>query len=429
MREDLLHYVWQFKKFPLNALLSTQKQPLEVFGVGTPNTLQGPDFFNARIKIDGQLWAGNVELHLKSSDWYAHHHETDSNYQNVILHVVWDHDVEVFGVDGAPLPTLELQRYIPKSLLREYQKLLNNRERKFINCGKQIGKQDALVLQNWLERMYLERLEEKAVEIFALFEASGHDWEKVLFYMLLRNFGLNKNGELFMELGKSLPFTVVRKLRQDPFLLEALLYGSLGLLDANECTDTYYIKLQQEYNYLCHKFGLDPPHLGKPHFYGLRPPNFPTIRLSQLSTLYAKEPHLFDRLVTMEKVEGLYATLQVSASTYWDDHYVFGKVSAKRSKKLPNTFLDLVIINTVVPLQFCYARSLGKPFGEALLQLMSQMEAEENTIVRGFTALGIAADHALRSQGMLQLYKKYCSQNRCLQCAVGHRLLNQIDYI
>ncbi|WP_396590390.1 DUF2851 family protein [Allomuricauda sp. R78024] len=427
MREDLLHFIWKHHKLQRKQLVTSTHLSVKIENSGTLNRFSGPDFFNAVVEIDGQRWAGNIEIHLKSSDWYAHHHETDSNYNNVILHVVWEDDVEIFRKDGSKIPTLELKDYVPLELLNSYQNLFNNPKSSFINCEKDFKTVDDFLLENWLDRLYIERLEQKSSLIFELLKTSKNDWESVLFAMLMKNFGSKVNGAFFLERAKLLNFPIVRKTRNSLNQLESLLFGYFGLLENEDCRDVYYLQLKKEYKYLSKKFELSPA-IGKPEFFGLRPSNFPTVRLSQLANLYGKHENLFAALMEMDKLEDIYAIFETEASSYWDNHFTFGKVSKKSKKKLSNSFIDLLIINTIIPIKFCYAKHLGKDWNEDLISLISQIKKEENSIVTGFKNLGSKAKNALQSQAKIQLYNNYCSKNKCLQCSLGGHLLNRNTY-
>lgn len=423
MKEDLLHFIWKYKKLGSADLFGSKNEPITVVDPGTHNHLAGPDFFNAKVNIDGQLWAGNVEIHLKSSDWYAHHHERDTNYNNVILHVVWDDDGAVFRSDSSEIPTLELRNYIPQDLLDAYQNLFDKNGITFINCEKHIAQVDRFRFDHWLERLYFERLERKSDFVLGLLQKSKNDWEQVLFALLLKNFGLKINGDSFLSLARALHFSTVRKLRSDTLALESVLFGMAHLLDDEEILDDYYLQLKREYAHFKNKFGLKTETVQKPEFFKLRPPNFPTIRLSQLANLYSKRQNLFSAVIHASDLTELYALFDVSASTYWNDHYTFGKTSKKSVKRLTRNFIDLLIINSLLPLKFRYARHLGKEADEEIIPIISQIKKEENSIISNFKKHGISADDAKESQALLQLYNEYCTQNKCLRCTVGSSLL------
>jgi len=424
MREDLLYFIWRHNKLPTKQLYTTSNEGVEVKSAGIRNSSSGPDFFNAKVEINGQLWAGNVEMHVKSSDWYVHHHEKDKNYDNVILHVVWEDDVSVFRKDGSQIPTLELKQYISNGILNKYQELLSGFRTNFINCEKDLKNMDSFLVENWLHRLYIERLEHKSELISELLNQTNNDWEAVLFVLLSKNFGSNVNGQLFVEKAARLDFSIIRKTSHDPFQLESLLFGYFGLLTVEDCTDNHYQQLKKEYGYLAHKFGL-PINSPKPIFYGLRPPNFPTLRISQLSKLYFTEPNLFSKLMELESLEDMYAVFEVRACSYWEDHFTFGKTSRKSTKKLSKKFIDLLVINTIVPLKFCYAKHVGNEWNDGLIDLVSQVGPEENSIVKNFGKIGSKSKNALETQSKLELFHNYCSKNKCLQCAIGAHLLNR----
>ena len=424
MREDLLYFIWKHNKLSSKQLCTGNNQTILVKATGIQNRVSGPDFFNAKVEIDGQLWAGNVEMHLKSSDWYAHHHETDENYDNVILHVVWEDDIAVFRKDGSQIPTLEVKHYVSEELLNRYRDLLENSRPSFINCEKDLKELDPFLVENWLHRLYIERLEHKSELIMDLLETSKNDWEAVLFKLLAKNFGSRVNGPYFLERAKQLDFSIVRKTSNEPLQLEALLFGHFGLLNVSDCTDTYYLQLHKEYTYLTQKFGLTES-LSKPDFFGLRPANFPTIRISQLVSLYLGNQSIFSKLMDLNKLVDIYQVFEVSTGLYWEDHYTFGKTSKRRVKKLSKKFIELIIINTLVPLKFCYAKHIGKDWDEELIELVSQIAGEENSIIKNFKQIGSKTQNALESQAKLELYNNYCSKNKCMQCAIGMQLLNR----
>ncbi|NHF60731.1 DUF2851 family protein [Flavobacteriaceae bacterium TP-CH-4] len=423
MKEDLLHFIWKYKKLQLSNLVTTAGETIFIVDVGTHNHLAGPDFFNSKIEIDGQLWAGNVELHLNSSDWFAHHHERDPNYNNVILHVVWQDDGDVFRSDNTKIPTLQLKDFISSEILQAYQNLFDARHKSFINCEKSVSQIETFLVQNWLDRLFLERLEQKSLLIDQLLKQSKNDWEQVLFILLLKSFGLKINGEAFLELGKTLNFSVVRKLRSNTQTMEAVLLGMSHLLDDPSVFDDYYLQIQKEYRYQKRKFGLDNEAIPKPGFFKLRPPNFPTIRLSQLANVYGSHENLFSKLMNSQDLDTIYTFFDLGASLYWNDHFTFGKSSKKSSKKLSKKFIDLLIINSILPLKFSYSNYKGKNAGDEILRIISNIKEEKNSIISNFGKHGLEIDNAKESQALIQLYNEYCTKNKCLQCAIGASLL------
>lgn len=422
MKEDLLHYIWKHKKYPIARIRTTKGMAISVQSSGIHNHLSGPDFFNAKMFLDEQLWAGNVEVHIKSSDWYAHKHETDPNYDNVVLHVVWEDDVAVFRADGSEIPTLELKNYIDDVVLSNYKKLFQQNPDTFINCGKDITAVSGFSFNNWKERLYYERLERKSKVVFKLLQDSNNDWEKVLFVLLLKNFGSKINGDFFFELGLSIDFSIVRKLQNKPLELEALLFGLSGLLQDDKESNTYKTELRRKFDYLCRKYELDARVFSKPQFFKLRPSNFPTIRLSQFAQLYASEHSLFDKAIKIKETD-FYTMFMVKTSTFWETHYTFDKTSKKGIKTTTKKLIDLLIINTILPLRFCYQRKQGISFEDTFTKPLLDIAPEENSILQKYRTLGIKATNAKDSQALLELYTNYCVKNKCLQCAVGVELL------
>ncbi|WP_296381031.1 DUF2851 family protein [Winogradskyella sp.] len=420
MREDFLHYVWKHKAFNSSNLKTVKDETITIKQLGQHNHNAGPDFFNAQLSISSQLWAGNVEIHTKSSDWYVHNHEIDKAYDNVILHVVWDHDTEIFRKDNSEISTLELKHYVDKDLLNNYEKLMQSKS--WINCESNFHKVDDFLLNNWLERLYIERLECKSEIIQELLKTSNNDWEAVLFKMLLKNFGLKVNGKSFASLANSFDFSILRKLQNDVLDIEALLFGQASLLD-DDVQDVYCSDLKERYQFLKQKFRLNNQGVLPVQFFRLRPPNFPNIRLSQFANLYALEHSLFSRMIDLKTKEDYYKLLKKGATDFWKTHYTFSKTSKKSKKLLTESFIDLLIINTIIPLKFSYSKSQGKSIDDDLFQLIKQLKIEKNSIVSKFQDLKKVENNALNSQALLQLKQQYCDKNKCLQCAVGNSLI------
>lgn len=420
MQEDFLHYVWKHKVFSTTSLKTTRGESISVLKLGEHNHNSGPDFFNTQLSIDGQLWAGNVEIHVKSSDWYVHGHEKDKAYDNVILHVVWEHDTDIFRNDNSVIPTLELKNFVDVHLINNYKELLQSKS--WINCETHYSEVDEFVLNNWLERLYIERLERKSDEILKFLKDSQNDWEAVLFKMLLKNFGLKVNGEAFLSLANSLDYSVVRKLQHNTLDFEALLFGQAGLLedDVQEC---YFLDLKKRYQFLKQKFKLNNQGVLPLQFFRLRPPNFPTIRLSQFVNLYVLEQQLFSKIINVNTVDELYILFGKGVTEFWRTHYTFKTVSKKSKKNISKSFIDLLIINTIIPLKFSYAKVKGENIEEELFDLIKNLKIEKNSIVDKYLQLRTIEKNALSSQALLQLKTFYCDKNNCLQCAIGNSLI------
>lgn len=420
MKEDFLHYLWQYQKFANTNLRTTQGESLQVLYIGQYLQQAGPDFFNAQIVIGNQKWAGNVEIHINSSDWYLHHHERDENYDNVILHVVWQDDTEVFRKDNTVIPVLELQHYVSHELLHQYKNLI--RSKKWINCENEIQSMPQLVVKNWMERLFFDRLERKSKSIQEVLKNNQNDWEATFFTLIAKNFGLNSNGEAFLELAKSIPFSVIRKEAFDVQYLEALFFGQANLLP-KEPQDHYIKELVDLYQYLKIKYQIEEQSSLSVHFFRLRPDNFPTIRLAQLAMLFHKQRNLFSQILQANELEEFYKIFNVSVSEYWLSHYNLEKPSLCKEKPLSKSFIDLLIINTIVPLKFAYYSSLGEETTESYIRLLEKIISEKNAVVDKFKHIGVVAQNAFESQALLQLKNDYCDQNKCLQCAIGVAVL------
>ena len=420
MKEDFLHYVWQYKKFDFSNLTTVAGELLTITSSGNYLQRTGPDFFNAQIVIGKQKWAGNIEIHIKSSDWYLHHHEKDANYDNVILHVVWEHDTPVFRKDNSEIPVLELNKIASKEVLNHYLSLVLPKS--WIYCESQIATIDSFVLDNWMERLFIERLERKYIPIEQLLKETENDWEAVLFCMLAKNFGLNTNGETFFKIAKSIPFSIIRKESSEVENLESLLFGTADLFPM-DVQDNYTKDLKKRFDYISQKHQLKKAIIEPVQFFKHRPDNFPTIRLAQLAMLYHKQQNLFSKVVVSKTVKELYKLFEVTISDYWQTHYQFDKESPKKKKQFSKSFIDLLVINTIVPIQFAYAKSLGKETSESLLDLLREVAAEKNIIIEKFSNFGIKAKNAFETQSLLQLKNEYCNHGKCLQCAVGIQLL------
>ena len=420
MKEDFLHYIWQYKKFDFSNQTTVSGESLTITNCGNYLQLSGPDFFNAQIILGEQKWAGNIEIHIKSSDWYLHHHEKDSNYDNVILHVVWEHDIPVFRKDNSEIPVLEIKKYISKKDLGNYQALASPKS--WIYCESQIATIDSFVLKNWQERLFIERLERKFMPIEQLLKETDNNWEAVLFCMLAKNFGLNTNGETFFKIAKSIPFSIIRKESAEVSNLESLLFGMADLFPV-DIQDNYNKDLKTRFEYISQKHKLEKISIEPVQFFKHRPDNFPTIRLAQLAMLYHKGQNLFSRIIVAKTVTALHQLFEITITDYWQTHYQFDKESPKKKKQFSKSFIDLLVINTIVPIQFAYAKSQGKEVSESLLALLREVPAEKNVIIEKFSNFGIKGNNAFETQSLLQLKNEYCNKSKCLQCAVGIQLL------
>ena len=407
----------------LKSLKTTTQEPISLKAVGLANVNSGPDFFNAQLYIGTQLWAGNVEIHVKSSDWYVHHHETDTAYDNVILHVVWEHNMEIYRKDNSPIPTLELKNYVLPHTYKNYNNLINQKQY-WIPCETNMMEVDEFTVNHWLERLYLERLEVKYKTIETQLIESKQNWEAVLFWQLAKSFGLKVNGDAFLSIAKSMDFSVIRKSQFQAHQLEALFFGQSGLLET-EAQHAYVSELKSTYAFLNTKFSISNKGVLPVKFFRLRPPNFPTIRLAQLADLYSRCSNLFSNIIEAQSLEQLHAIFEGGTSKFWDTHYTFDKTSKSTTKTLTKAFINLLIINTIIPIKFAFNKFNRQSKHEDVVGIMRKIPMEHNSIVDKFHTLYAFGKTALDSQALIQLKQNYCSKNKCLQCAIGSALMNR----
>ena len=425
MKEAFLHYVWNFRKCDIPGLKLVSGQSISILFPGQHNQLAGPDFLNAQLRIEDTVWAGHVEIHVNASDWYAHRHEQDPAYRNVILHVVWHDDAVVVAQNGIPLPTLELCNFLPQELYASYNDLLTKRV-SFIPCEKEVGEVDSIIVRSWLERLYLERLQRKVAVILEEVEFSAADWEAIFFVQLARGFGTKINKEGFEAMARQIPMRVIARSRSNRQSLEALFMGVGGLLDEARSIDPYMLDLRREFEYLKQKFDLQPMLRERLHFFKLRPLNFPTIRLSQLAELLHRPSLLSSLCIEKKSLGELHQLMRVGTSSYWETHYTFGKNSKSKIKLTSTAFINSLLINVILPFKYAYLRwSGGDPWAE-VMEVIEQIPPEKNSIIRRFEKMDITVSSALDTQALLELYGRYCTSKRCLECAIGHRLLGRM---
>jgi hypothetical protein len=423
MKEDLLHYIWRMQRFDRSALQTTSGQPLEILQPGIHNTHAGPDFLNARVRIGDTLWAGNVEMHLKTSDWLVHQHQEDPAYNNVILHVALEEDCLIERQGGERLPCLEMKKRIPPKLTAHYLRLLHNEA--WIPCQNQLESVNGLTRDLWLDRLAAERLEEKARELAQELEHNRGNWEETFYQALARSFGAKVNGEPMAMLARNTPLALVGKHRNSLFQVEALLFGQSGLLQQT-FEDEYPLSLQREYEFLRKKYSLSPIPAASWKFLRLRPANFPTIRIAQLATLLSQTSNLFSKVMAARDIREVENIFEVKLSNYWWAHYTFEKSSPRQRKALGRDTIRLVIINAIAPFLFLYGQRKGDPrFQEKALAFLESLHPENNAIIQRWQALGMPAASAFNTQALLQLKNEYCDRKRCLECAIGNAILSQ----
>lgn len=419
--ERLLHYVWKHKIFPLKELKTTTGQQVEVIDTGLANTDAGPDFFNAKLKLDGVLWIGNIEIHERSSDWFKHGHHADAGYNSVILHIASEIDTEISRSNGERIPQIQL--ICPEAVRTNYKELLETDS--YPPCYRIIPSLPPFTAHSWMTALQMERFEQKATLLNERLKRCQGNWEDAFFITLARNFGFGLNGDAFETWAHRLPFRAVDKHRNDLFQIEAIFFGQAGILEDSD-GDGYYLRLKKEYTYLQHKFGLIPMDASLWRFLRLRPANFPHIRIAQLACLYHRAYGLLSRIMETETLQGVRDILKGGTSEYWLTHYTFGGSSPSRPKTLSNTSLDLLIINTVVT--FLYAYGLHK--GNRVLcaragSFLEELKAENNYITRMWEQCGMKASNAADSQALIQLKKEYCDKKKCLYCRIGYEYLKR----
>ena len=419
MTERLLQYIWQFQYFNKKELQLSSGESLQILHPGQWNLHQGPDFLQAAIKIEETRWIGNIELHVRTSDWFLHAHQHDKNYRNVILHVVWVDDLEA---GRSNIPILSLQDKVPKMLLNQYEDWMKNSF--FIPCGHNIATINSIIWESWKERLLAERLQRKTRTIQTCLDQCSHHWEETFWWLLARNFGIKVNAEAFETVAKSLPVNILVRHKNQINQLEALLLGQAGLLE-KKFDETYPVMLQKEYRFYKNKYKLQT--IREPvHFLRMRPENFPTIRLAQLAMLIHESSHLFSRVLEMESVTGIKELLAVTANDYWHYHYRPDETAPFKPKKLGEQMVNNIIINTIVPIIFAFGDLHGKNmYKEKAIKWLEEISAETNSITEKFTKSGIISKNAFDTQSILELKNAYCDKRRCLDCAVGNSLLKR----
>ena len=415
MSERLLQFIWQFQYFNKSELQTTTGEEIQIISQGTYNTNQGPDFNDAKIRIGKTTWAGSVELHILSSDWQKHKHQNDRNYNNVILHVVWEDDFPNYNI-----PVLKLENRVAKILLQRYEELMNTKG--FIPCEKTISSVKPIVLQSWKERLLAERLIRKSAIVETFLNESNHHWEETFWWLLARNFGIKINADVFEAMARSLPLLILARHKNQIHQLEALLMGQSNLLDGKFKED-YPIMLQKEYEFYKGKYKLQPNTIA-PFFLRMRPGNFPTIRLAQLAMLIHHSEHLFSKIKETESLKDVKKWLDITANDYWHYHYRFDEPSLFKKKNLGQAMGDNILVNTICTMLFAYGHfHKEQKYKDRALQWLEEITAESNAVTKGFQQVGLQNTNARDSQALIELKNEYCSKKRCLDCAIGNALL------
>lgn len=420
MNEDFLSFIWKFRLYSRN-LVTTSGEVVTVIKPGEQHRNAGPDFFNARIRIGETLWAGNVEIHVKASDWYRHMHQSDKAYNSVILHVVYEADAEIIIGDMTTVPTVCLSSQLDPGILKKYRDM--KASKLTIPCSKTVAQVAEPLMNLWLERMIIERLEQKSVVIEQVLQVNRGHWEDAFYQLMARNFGFNVNAGPFEMLARCLPRHLLLKHADHPLQTEALLFGQAGFLE-EEFADEYPRKLRQEYQFLARKYGLLPldKHLWK--LLRMRPANFPSLRISQFGALLTSGKISFSQIREMDTAEEIIRLFQVTTTPYWFTHFVFDKPARFASRHLGSDSIRNIIINTIAPFLFYYGKSIGDEIYESrAYTLLKEMPNENNHILTEWLRAGVPIENAWQGQALLGLYKSYCSQKKCLNCSLGTALL------
>ncbi|MBA2422527.1 MAG: DUF2851 family protein [Chitinophagales bacterium] len=421
MTERFLHYLWKMKLLNNNHLTTTEGSTVRIISSGEHNSDSGPDFHQARIKIDETTWVGNVEIHLRSSDWLSHHHHEDKAYDNVILHVVYVDDDPVLRQDGSKIPCLEIRDRYDAAIYENYQSLMQSPL--WIPCEHQIKKVNEITIHQWLNRLTAERLEAKIQPILHTLKENENNWEQTFYEFVAMSYGSKVNAEPFRLLARALSVKVLARHKNNLFQLEALLFGTAGFLN-EQYSDSYPEELRKEWGFLQMKYGVTPlkKHLWK--FLRLRPANFPTVRIAQMAQLIFKSAHLFSRILETTESKTIASFFKAEASEYWSSHYLFDKLSDDKNKSFGKSSAELILINTVAPFIFVYGKLRDEQeYCDRAIKILEHISAERNNIIENWKRMGISPANAFDSQALLQLRNCYCKNFRCLDCAIGHKIL------
>jgi len=416
--EYFLHYLWKYDLYskPLTLTDGTQ---VDVLFAGEQNNNAGPDFFNAKIKIGDTVWAGNIEIHVKSSDWFKHNHHHDSAYDNIILHIVAQNDTDITRKNGEKIPVAELKS--PENIYNQYLFLMQSKD--WIPCETFINNIDSFTIFQWKEVLMIERLQDKSAIIEQRFINNNKNWEETFYQSLAANFGFKTNALPFEMLAKSLPLKYLAKHKDQLMLIEAMLFGQAGLLPESP-VDEYSKILVLNYNHLKNKFKLNPLNRNLWKFSKMRPPNFPTIRISQFANLIYRSEALMSKIIETEKLTDLKHFFDVETSEYWQTHYTFKKTSSEKIKKLGDSAFQNIVINAIAPFFAFYGKTKNKTvFIDKAVNLLTELKPENNNITRHWEVLGLKPENAFDSQSLIQLKNLYCNKRKCLNCRIGNQVI------
>ncbi len=422
MKEDYLHYIWKFQKLNPALLKTVDNESVLIKRVGLHNQNAGPDFLESKVFIGDTEWFGSVEIHVKSSDWNKHKHQYDKAYNNVMLHVVFEDDEPVKNQNGELIPTLVLKPLLDNNKFKQYKHFINNGLT--IPCQRHLEPIDSFIINNWLERLVLERLERKTTLITKTLEEYKGDWSQTFTHYIMRYFGMKVNGDAMAELSRKTPLIYIQKERNHLPTLEALLFGQAGLINTTVIEDDYFLALRKEYLFLKQKYDLTAMKVVNWKYSKLRPPNFPTIRIAQIAQLFHSTDQLFENIRALSTVTDYQKLLTVSTSDYWNTHYTFGKECKQTKNSVGKIMINNIIINVVSPMSFAYGKSINdERYCNYATELITSLPSESNSIIDNWKTIGLKSKSAMQSQSLIELYSNYCTNKKCLSCAIGVQVL------
>lgn len=421
--EKLMQYVWKHRLWRSEDMVTNTGKKVRVVDPGLLNTDAGPDFFNAKIEIDGHMWVGNVEMHYRATDWKRHRHDSDKAYDSVILHVVAKDDAPVRRTNGELIPQLVLE--VSPQFNADYASLVGATIE--VPCATKIKQVPHLTIVEWVEGLAFERLHGKVERIHQLLDSFNGSWEDVCYVTLARNFGFGINNDAFERLARRTPLRLLGKHSDSVLQIEALLFGQAGMLDAQKPgMDSYYNQLCTEYAFLSNKFQLTPMEKESWKLFRIRPQNFPYRRIAMLAQFIEGGFRMMNRIHEAEGEKEMRALFEVELSGYWTKHYTFGKPNERATATLSRSSIDIILINTVAPLLYAYGELTGNyEMTDKAIKLLEDLRAESNSIVAHFVAYGIDCPDALTSQALVQLKREYCDARKCIYCKIGHHLLSK----
>lgn len=421
--EELMQYVWQFRLWPTHDMSTTDGRRIVVVDPGLLNRDAGPDFFNAKVKIGDTMWSGNVEIHVRASDWYRHHHDDDRAYDSVVLHIVDVSDMEITRSDGMKIPQMVMK--CSPDFSTKYREMVQNRFRE-LPCGNEIGTLPSLYINDWLSALAFERLYAKADRVAGILKTTGDNWMDVIYHTLARALGFSINSQPFELLARTTPLKHMLHHTDSLFSIEAILFGQSGLLDGISVDDDYLERLAGEYKFLATKYSLKKSGNMSWKMGRMRPQNFPHRRIAALAQMISHGFVFSNRILEIGSEEEARKLFDVSLTGYWSTHYSFSDGGNANSRKaFSYASVTVLLINIVVPVVFAYALSTGdQRRQEFAVDLLHSLKPESNFIIEMFGRAGINAKDAFTTQALIQLKRDYCEPRKCLYCRIGHKLLS-----